>query len=535
MEQFDKVKGFFRNMSSGLKKKLLIGGGALIAFAVILALVLNSGNEPSYIPLFSGLNETEASEVMAKLQETGVDYQYSNDGRVLVPQKDADRTRATLAVEGYPKSGFTYDTFLSNSNMMSTEADKKSLKTWDMQERLAATIRLIDGVQNAVVQIAPGETQKYVLDNSKANIPTASVMVTMKDGSSPSPEVVEGIQRLVAKAVENMDMGDVAVIDSNGLDVSIKKNDTSSSVSSERLKFEQKTQLELEANVLNILEPMYGRNNVRVSVRCTADMQKTISEESDYTAPNVQDNSGYITHQELTAESGGSNGAAGVPGADTNANVPQYNTQSGGDNSYTGNTSSTDYVLNQKKVQSQDDGGRITDVSIAVSINQAELGVEEGKLISIIGRAAGIDPAIQTQKIEVVNTLWPTTTLTDGNNGSQTTGGGRVTGNYPPYLPYIIGGGILLLLLIVVLLVRGILKMRKKARAELEREMMEVPVAVPADEEAHADKDVTEIPTEAESEAIRAIKENIRGFAESNPEISAQLLKNWIRGGGDND
>ncbi|MEG2699958.1 MAG: flagellar M-ring protein FliF, partial [Hungatella sp.] len=222
MDQVNKIKEFIGKMSGGMKKGLLIGLGSLIAFAILIAVVLNTDNT-QYATLFSGLTDQEASEVMVKLQEAAVDYNYQPGGNVMVPKDLVDKTRATLAVEGFPKNGFAYETFLNNSNMMSTEADKKTLKIWDMQERLAATIRCMDGVKDAIVQIAPGETQKYVLDNSKLSVTTASVLVTMNDGGSPVPAQVEGIQRLVAKSVVNMDMGDVAVINGNGVDVSVKK------------------------------------------------------------------------------------------------------------------------------------------------------------------------------------------------------------------------------------------------------------------------------------------------------------------------
>lgn len=542
MEQLGKVKGVFKSMSGGSKKLLLIVGAALIAFAVIAAIILNSGEASGYVPLYSGLTDQESTEVMAKLQEAGLDYQYRNDGTVTVPEAEADKTRATMALSGYPKSGFTYDTFLKNSNMMSTEADKKSLKTFDMQDRLAATIRLIDGVKDAVVQITPGEIQKYVLDNSEANVPTAAVMVTMKDGSSPTPEMAEAIQRLVAKSVENMDMGDVAVIDSNGIDVSTKKNDAGTSSGSEKMKFEQNAQLQIEKNVLNVLSPMFGSNNVRVSVKCTVDMQKTVSEENAYTAPNNQQNAGYITHQELGNESDAAGGTGGVPGAGTNTNVPQYNTQPAAGANYSSSTSSTDYALNQRKVQSQNDGGVISDVTVAVSINSAALGVDETKLISVIGSAAGIDPAVQAQKIQVINSSWPTVTVSNDNpnqNGGAVPGGNQddITGEkYPPYLPYLVGGAGILALLVLILIFRGISKAKKKKRLALEQAMLENP-HIPAGDPGIAaggtdkEKQPVEIPQIVENEASRAVKDNIRGFTEENPEISAQLLKNWIRGG----
>lgn len=535
MKQLDKLKEYYREMPEKRKKGLLIGTGVLFAFVFAVAILINSGNasKPGYSILFSGMNDQDSMEVMAKLQENGIDYQYDPSGSIRVPEKTVDKTRATLAMAGYPKSGFTYETFLNNTNMMSTEADKKSLKVWEMQDRLGATIRNIEGVRDAVVQIAPGESQKYVLDNKETAVPTASVMVTMYDGSSPTPEQVSGIQRLVAKSVANMDMGDVAVIDSNGIDVSAKRNDRDTVASDAKLAYEQQVEAQIEDKVLNVLEVIFGRNNVRVSVKCEADMQKVISEESGYTAPNTENNSGYIVHQELYSEGAGGTGAGGVPGADTNANIPQYGTNPGTNQNTTAGSSSTDLVVNEKKVQSQDDGGKISDINVAISINSSTLSVSKADLTNMVARAAGIDPTIQDQKIVIVNSSWYNNSLVEEDDGE-----GDIPVINPrvemvrKYLPYIIAGGAGLIILLVLIIILLVARRRKKRRLE-EIEEEEIPIMLPISEEKQS-KEKVEIPS-ALDEKSKEMRESIRGFTEENPEISAQLLKNWLRGGDDRD
>ena len=67
-----------------------------------------------------------------------------------------------------------------------------------------------------------------------------------------------------------------------------------------------------------------------VSVKCTADMQRVLSEELSYSAPDTQNNSGYISRQTLSVEGNGQQaGAAGIPGAQSNTNVTQYNVGQG--------------------------------------------------------------------------------------------------------------------------------------------------------------------------------------------------------------
>lgn len=529
MKLQDKIKELMKKLSDTGKKGLIIGAGALLVFAIAVAVMLNSGNraKAGYKVLFSGLTEQESTEVMAKLQEEGIDYQYTPDGNIRVPEKIADQTRATLALAGYPKNGFTYETFLNNSSMMSTESDKKSLKVWEMQDRLGATIRSINGIQDAVVQIVPGETQKYVLGDANSNVPTASVMVTMKDGGTPSPEQVAGIQRLVAKAVANMDMGDVAVIDSNGFDVSAKRNDIDAEGSDRKLAFEKEVESKIEDKILNVLEVFWGRSNVRVSVKCTADMQKTISEENGYTAPDETNNSGYITHQELYSEGEGGTGAAGVPGAGTNTNVPQYNTNPGNTQNSSSYSSSTDYALNERKIQSQDDSGRIVDLTVAVSINSDTLTVSKQELTNMIAKAAGIEPTVQDQKIVIVNSEWykPVIRQDDAEGGEEGEDEDNFKDLLKKYLPFIIAGAVALLILIILMVIL-LARRSKKKKAQSASEEYIMPAAM--EEQMAEMREKIEIPVLEEQN--KEMRDTIREFTDENPEISAQLLKNWLGG-----
>ena len=92
---------------------------------------------------------------------------------------------------------------------------------------------------------------------------------------------------------------------------------------------------------------------------------------------------------------------------------------------------------------------------------------------------------------------------------------------------------ILLLILLVFLLRRR--KKKAKSAALAEVQLTETVVVPPADavEESEDDKASKEL-LRIQNEKSMELKENIRKFAEDNPEISAQLIKSWLRGGEDN-
>ena len=74
-ERVEQLKAVVSKLESRTKKLILAGIAGLIVFSIVIALLLNRNN--GYEVLFSGLNEEEAQQIMGKLQEKEIDYQYS--------------------------------------------------------------------------------------------------------------------------------------------------------------------------------------------------------------------------------------------------------------------------------------------------------------------------------------------------------------------------------------------------------------------------------------------------------------------------
>lgn len=120
-----KVKETAKNLNSKTKKIIIIGVAVSVVLSIGIAIWLN--NRP-YVTLFSGLSNEEASEIMGKLQDDGVDYKYealSSGSTILVPESEGEQLKAELVYEGYPKSGFTYDVFTNNVDLTTSESEKQ--------------------------------------------------------------------------------------------------------------------------------------------------------------------------------------------------------------------------------------------------------------------------------------------------------------------------------------------------------------------------------------------------------------------------
>lgn len=529
-EKLNQIKEFVGKLSSKTIKLIIAGTIILVIGAIALAVVLN---HKEYVPLYYNVTEEEAQQIVSKLQEEGVDYRYKGGGNIEVDQAVADQQRAKLALEGYPKSGFAYDTFINNSGGMTTDSDKKTYKQYELQDRIGATIRLIDGIKDAKVTIALGEEKKYALtkDDTEENQPSASVMVVMKDQGSPSPEQAAAIQRLVAAGVPELKTENVAVFDGSGIEVSIDSDDGALMNGKTSEELAQVVENQIAKKIMNVLNPIYGEGNVRVSAKATFNMEKLIRESITYHTPekiDEEDKSGIISREEesRTTANGGAT-VGGVAGSDSNADIPQYNTiTQGGDSNYTSTTAARDYLVNQIKEQGQIDPGVLSNLTLAITINGKNFGsLTANEIKALAGNAAGMERAGWKNKITVVSAPFYQAP------GEETKSPAQQAAQKIPLYAIILGVVGLLLLLITIFV---IIRRRRKAMAEEIEEDEEEGI----EEELAAVQEIDDLIQKPEimnlqNEKSRQLREHIRDFTEQNPEISAQMLKNWLNGGGE--
>lgn len=518
----NKIKEFLGKLSSKSKKLICVGLFLIVAFSVGAALILN--NKP-YETLFTGLNDQEASEIITKLQSEGVEYKYEAGGSILVPKERAESLKVKFVLEGYPKSGFTYDEFKNNVDIMSTDSEKKTYELFDLQNRIASTIRLFEGVKDAKVTIVLGNDQKYVLDSSNKADSSASVVVVMNDGGSPTPEQVKGIQRLVAKSIPQLNkIENVVVLDGNGVDVTVDEDTSQAGANKAKLDLEKKIEDEIKAKVSNVLNPIYGAENIRVSVKSTVDMNKKVRETLNYLPGNEPDNLGIPsdTKQQQELIRNGED-VGGIPGVDPNADINTYaNVTPNGNETYIRNQNDINYLVDQIKEQSQIDAGTLTDLTISVAINSNDLGsVTQNDLKTLIAKAAGIATVDQNDKIAVVNVPFynqPQPDLpqpTDNNNNN-----------------LILIAAIAAVVLLVLAAIIIILVVRRKKKKNKKAAKPPVPVRNNIDDyEPPVEPAIDTGMVDIGNERALQLREDIREFSDKNPEIAAQLIKTWLRGG----
>ena len=518
-----------KNYIIALPKKRKIFWGAfivaLLVFAVIVTVALNS-KKGDYRVLYSGLETAEASSVYSRLQEMGAQPQMDGNGDILVRAELYDKSLLQLASEGLPKSGLAYDVFDSHSGLTTTEAQMDQYKLYQLQDRIQDTLKKIDGVSGAAVTITPARESDYIwqqaAEDSKA---TASVLLTLKSGVELSPAQVQTVKNLVSASIYKLASADVEVADAATLKELTGTDEEQSGYSAgKNLELEQMVQQHIEDNIVRLLTPIYGKDGVVAVAKITLDFDAMMTEKYDMSGVPDKNgkptNNGYVTH---SSQAGAVNGevslSKGIAGEENNTDIPGYvYADPGADGG--GTRFSRDVTIDYNYIKTQIEKGNavISRATIAVMVDDPTLNnVRRQELIDNISKGADIPPAlISVGTFRTAAADAPGTPAEDENQALTLTG-------IPWWVWAIVGGVILLIVILVTVLLLVRRKRRRQEDALLEAELeAERRLAEETAQRQPAPEVVSE---DSGSEIIN----EVRNFAKTNPEITAELLRTWLK------
>lgn len=511
-------KQFWKNTSPFVRKSIIGGTAVAIAVAIGVSFLLNT---TEYVAIFDDLPQTENQEILAKLQEMKVNTRLEK-GAILVLKEDEARVRMTLATEGYPKNGLSYYLIEQNSGVLTTDYERKQYENMQRQERIAASIRTLDGVRDAVVTITiPSDNGFYLQQKEK---PSASVIIHMKQGSTLTEGQILGIQNLVAKSVSALSKENIALSDGEGNELTAEGTNNKAELS--KITITREIEHDIKKKIKTVLEGPYTAAQINISVTATINTDALIREETTYAPSPDGNNSGVISEENREQEStSSSQNDGGIPGTSTNAEVPTYPIGgSAGGSSSSRSSENVRYQVSQTKSQLEKSGAVIESISIGIAVDKVAFDPgERESIVQLVSFAAGVDPenvAVQNFRFQTRAEAEEVPTAVPVQN---------------PWLIYAIAGGALLLLIICItalVLARG-----RRQRREEEALQQAMETSQMEDREKHAALNEIfgqEIAPEAEGippiEPVQDVKQQqIKDFAKQNPEIAAQMIKTWLR------
>jgi flagellar M-ring protein FliF len=300
-----------------MRNKLMLGAGAAALVAVI-AVAAMWARTPDYRVLFSNLSDRDGGSVVAALSQMNVPYRFSDVGGVImVPSDKVHDVRLRLASQGLPKGGTVGFELVETQKFGTTQFQERLNYQRGLEGELARSIMALSAVGTARVHLALPTANGFFREQQK---PSASVLLTMHPGRLLERSQIAGIVHLVASSIPDMTPKQVSVIDQTGALLSNQgEGGLSAGLDPGQLQYLRAMEQAYIARILEIVEPIVGRGNVKAQV--TADVDFTLSESTaEQYRPNQGTEPAAVRSQQVTEAAGGAAGAGvqGVPGAMTN-------------------------------------------------------------------------------------------------------------------------------------------------------------------------------------------------------------------------
>jgi flagellar M-ring protein FliF len=289
----------------------------VLTFLIIGALLIHWARKPAMRMLYQDLSPEEAAKITDKISEKGITYELKSGGTAIyVPEEQVYQLRLDMAKEGLPSDQQGgYKIFDNEKIGISPFVQNVNLKR-ALQEELAKSIQMIDGVIHARVHIVSPESAYGRLFSSETEKTTASVVLRLTPGYSLSSSNIASITNLIAGSVEGLRPENITVVDSQGHLLSSKSDSTIASgagtVADHKERIEKSLARKVEDMLTAVLGP--GRAAVRVSANIDMNSVSTVTESYDPTA-KVASKEEITTKTEIEQSDVPAAGKTAVPGS----------------------------------------------------------------------------------------------------------------------------------------------------------------------------------------------------------------------------
>lgn len=494
---------FLQNIRAVWQKTSLIQRALLIAvvltFVIVGVLLTYWARRPDMTILYHGLAPEEASKITEKISEQGIAYELRAGGTsIYAPKKKVYQLRLDMAKEGLPEGGQKgYGIFDKEKIGVSPFVQTVNLKR-ALEEELAMSIQMINGVVHARVHIVSAERTLF---SSQADETTASVILRLKPGYRISALNIAAITHLVAGGVEGLNSEDVTVIDSEGRLLSYKSDQAMASGAGTVADYKERVEQNLADKVEDMLTVVLGPGRATVSVSAVIDMNSVSTVTTKYEPKGVAAKEEITTGSETGASSVSADGKPAVPGSNKKDE-----------------TILTEYQVGETRTQEVILPGKIKTLTVAAfvdlspaDVNEAGTGVQAATIMElsdveeIIKNALGLR---ETDLLKVVDTKFhrPAELLID-----------EEPSNWPRYIAIARQVSLGIMAICALLVLRIFSGARKKMAS-----------TAAAGALAGAGGAAGLLPAGVEGPEPLAVRKQITSALQSNPEQVKQLFSSWL-------
>ncbi|QIR16124.1 flagellar basal-body MS-ring/collar protein FliF [Shewanella aestuarii] len=523
----------------------------ILALAVCLALavfIMMWAQEPEYRPL--GKMETaEMIQVLDVLDKNQIKYQIQVDV-VKVPEDKYQDVKLLLSRAGVESSSQTNDYLSKDSGFGVSQRMEQARLKHSQELNIARVIEELKSISRAKVILALPKENVFARNKSQ---PSATVVVSLRRGGLGQEEI-DSIVDIVASAVQGLEPSRVTVTDSNGRLLNSGSQDGASARARRELEIVQQKEAEYRRKIDAILMPILGPENYTSQVDVNMDFT-AIEQTAKRFSPDLP-----AVRSEMTVERNTSGGTVGgIPGALSNqppmeSDIPQEAGNGASESTKSADTfreATRNFELDTTISHTRQQVGVVRRVSVSVAVDFKPGQVSEDGQVSRVPRT----------EQELTNIR----RLLEGAVGFSSQRGDALEVVTVPFMdqlmevlpepdmweqPWfwravklVLGAAVILVLILAV--VRPMLKrlinpdgVNMPEEARLGHELAEIEDQYAADtlgmlnsreEYSYADDGSILIPNlHKDDDMIKAI----RALVANEPELSTQVVKNWLQDNG---
>lgn len=261
----------------------------LITCIAVGAFLVHWSTRPEMQLLYSNLDPEDAGKITEKIVEAQIPYELRAGGTTIyVPRQQVHELRLKMAKDGLPGSKQNgYDIF-ENEKLGVSPMVQQLNKKRAMEEELAKTIQMIEGVTYAKVILVLPEQTLFTTEPQQAK---GSVMVQLKPGWRLTPANVASITHLVANGVDGLKPENVTISDSQGrMLTSANGDDSGVSAANTYMDYKDRVEYTISKKVQDMLEAVLGPNRSSVKVSAVVDMtsEERMTKEYDKGVPTEE-------------------------------------------------------------------------------------------------------------------------------------------------------------------------------------------------------------------------------------------------------
>jgi len=318
--------------------------------------------QPSYAPLFTGLDLQEAGTVIENLKALNVDYKVADQGRtIMVPENHIYDLRMQLASSGdLPGTGFGFELF-DKTKLAQTDFEQNITYQRALQGELQRTIAALDAVERARVHLVLPKDSVFIEQETQAS---ASVLLKLKPGAQLHLEQIRGISNLFIGSVEGLKPENIHIVDTKGnvlsdiIQMPFDPTNVSSAFMNQH-ELKEKVEKNLENDLRRLLTPICGpgRSAVMVSVELDFSKVQTTTRE---VLP------GQLLSEQLEKSSGKNTGLGGAAGTTSQMPGSEYPIAGGGEGEYEEESQIRNYELGEEVTVLEQPPGAIKHIFASV-------------------------------------------------------------------------------------------------------------------------------------------------------------------------